>query len=513
MTAGAGCSDPACPVHAARRHPEGCPGHRVAVVGAGAAGTLVAAHLVDAAARNGCRVEVTLVDPAAEVGRGVAYSTTDRRHLLNVPCGRMSAWPQDPDHFLRWLRSRAEDERPGDGAGERVEACSYVPRTAYGDYLADVLDARAATAGRQVRVHHVRARAVDLAVGPLGVALTLDGGGGPLLADAVVLALGNRPPGTGWAPEGLLGSDRFVADPWAAPIADRVTDQAPVLLVGTGLTMVDLALTLGDGGRPLTAISRHGLTPRQHRPGSRPCLPPPEGLVGPDGAAVGGLTLARLRRAMAEQLAGSLAQYGDWRPAVDGLRPVTAAIWQGLPPDERAAFLAADAAGWEVVRHRMAPEVSRELAAARASGRLRIRRGEVAEVTPRGDRLDVRLVDGSRLVVGWVVNCTGPDPDLTATDDPLLRSLVGCGLAAPGEHGWGLATDPDGRLLDAGGAGSGRLWTLGAPRKGQLWETTAIPELRLQAAALADALLAGPASSVSRQRNSGDLVQYSASIA
>jgi uncharacterized NAD(P)/FAD-binding protein YdhS len=333
-------------------------------------------------------------------------------------------------------------------------------------------------------------------------------------ADSVVLAIGNRPPGTGWAPPELLGSDRFVADPWRSPITERITDRSPVLLVGAGLTMVDLALSLADGSREVTAISRRGLPPRAHRAGPRPCLPPPAELLGAEGEGPEGepLTLARLRRAVTGHLATSLARYGDWRPAVDGLRSVTSRLWQALPADQRAEFLAVDAAGWDTVRHRMAPAVARAVAAARTEGRLTVERGEVAAVVERADGLDVRLVDGRVLAVGWVVNCTGPDPDLTATPDPMLRNLFGAGLVGPGEQGWGLATDRDGRVLDAVGGSSGRVWTIGTPRKGQLWETTAVPELRVQAAELAAALLVPAPAAISPQRNLGDLVHFSAGI-
>ncbi|HWY24061.1 MAG TPA: hypothetical protein VNX47_04035, partial [Nevskia sp.] len=55
--------------------------------------------------------------------------------------------------------------------------------------------------------------------------------------------------------------------------------------------------------------------------------------------------------------------------------------------------------------------------------------------------------------------------------------------------GLGLLTDAQGALLDRDGQASTWLYTLGPARKGQLWETTAVPEIRVQAQALARRLL------------------------
>ena len=99
-----------------------------------------------------------------------------------------------------------------------------------------------------------------------------------------------------------------------------------------------------------------------------------------------------------------------------------------------------------------------------------------------------------------VVNCAGPQSDLRRTEDPLLANLLAAGSAAPGFLGMGIDTDDDGRVRSADGKPHPTLWALGALRRGQLWKTTAIPEIRTQANAIADYLVAAPAFRGARTR-------------
>ncbi|MFF8275957.1 FAD/NAD(P)-binding protein [Streptomyces lateritius] len=457
----------------------------VAVVGAGAAGALVAVQLCEAAARRRTPLDLVLIDPAAEAGRGTAYATEVPEHRLNVPVGGMSCYPDDPGHFRRWLCRHGEST---------VTAADFASRHRFGSYLADTLGRAIITAHGTVAVRRLRTTAgncADTADGRLALTLA---DGGTVTADSVVLATGPAAGTAGWAPAELRGSDRFVTDPWAPGALDAVDPADDVLLVGTGLTAVDLALVLDRPGRTVHAVSRSGLLPRPHAVAPLPPVPPPPGL--------GALPLHRLRPALRRHLAAVLRDHGDWRPAFDGLRPGIAALWQGLTDEERAEFLARDATRWNVHRHRMAPATAEAVARARAARRLRIHAGRIAAAEPLEDgRLVVRLADGRELTVARVVDCTGPGLRMDGADDPLWGGLIADGLAVPGPLGIGVATDA-GRLRDGQGRTERPLFTLGAPRRGELWETTAIPEIRVQAKEIAEAVLAPltPARPAGRRR-------------
>ncbi|WP_435223325.1 FAD/NAD(P)-binding protein [Streptomyces sp. Tue6028] len=444
--------------------------HTVAIVGAGAAGALTAVHLCETAARRRAPLDLVLVDPAPEAGRGTAYATPDPRHRLNVPASGMSCYPDDPGHFTRWLCRHGEPD---------VRGTDFATRYRYGAYLADTLAGAIVRAHGTVAVRRLRTRA-DACTGAPADAVELHLADGSLLrADSAVLATGPAPARGDRVPPALRGSARFVPAPWAPGALDGpLADCADVLLVGTGLTAVDLALSLDRPGRTVHAASRNGLLPQPHALSPAPAMPAPDGLDTP--------SLAALRRTVYRHIGRAVRTRGDWRPALDSLRPHTARLWRSLTPDERAAFLEREGALWNTHRHRMAPVTAESVARARTARRLRVHSGAVTGAVVRDDDVLVALSDGTRIQVGWVVDCTGPGP---RPEDPLWRSLFDSGAAVPGPLGMGVATR-DGRLLDAEGRAERPLFTLGSPRRGELWETTAVPEIRAQAAALAGQLLA-----------------------
>jgi uncharacterized NAD(P)/FAD-binding protein YdhS len=458
----------------------------VAVLGAGASGTLTAAALLDAA-RPLRPVRVLLMDPFASSGRGVAYGTGQSQHLLNVPAGSMGADPTDPEGFLRWTRRNAD---------ESARAADYLPRGWYGAYLAETLHAaadRALEDGRGALLR-VQRRAVHVATESSRNNLVVtDDEGLEQVADAVVLATGNPPPGQRWAPPALRRSPYFVADPWAPGMLPQLrtqltsrTDRLPILLVGTGLTMVDVALSLAGSGRPLLAVSRTGRLPAAHRT-------LPTGAAPPSELPARSLTADRLRAWFGRHVEEVQAATGDWRPAVDGLRPYTSQLWRRLPLAERARFLSLDARAWERARHRMAPVTAAGVRKLRTSGTLAVRSGTVVAATPLASGLRVQLSaePGDVVDVAAVINCTGPETDPYAWNNAVVDGLLAHGVASSDPLGLGLRTDLAGRLVDPTGRTSRRLVTLGSPRRGALYETTAIPEIRCQAQSLATLLVDG----------------------
>ncbi|MEZ0578698.1 FAD/NAD(P)-binding protein [Nocardioides sp. MH1] len=449
----------------------GCP--RVAVVGAGAAGTLSALHLLRTAVATRTRLDVVLVDPAVRWARGAAFGTADPRHLLNVPARGMSALPEQPDDFVVW---RQRMGLGGDGD-------TFAPRMEWSRYLADLVYTARRDASGTATMTHRRARALEVRRTEDGLVVGTDEGN-QVAADAVVVATGLPSAGDHWAPAAVRASPRFVADPLEAGVLAEVRGNGgDALLVGTGLTMVDVVLTLSSSpavGR-LLAVSRSGALPAGHLARR---LPP----VLPD-VSDWGSSLEHIRERAARHVAAVRAETGDWRPGVDGVRHRVAELWQRLDEADRATFVARDAGPWNLLRHRMPPSSTATLASLRGEGRLEIRAGEIADVAPapRG-ALRVELTDGSVREVGWVVNCTGPRSDVRTLGNPLLEDLLrprpdGV-LATVSTGGMGFRTDR-GRVVDGAGSTATPLWTLGALRRGELWESTAVPEIREQAVAVA----------------------------
>ncbi|QXP90553.1 FAD/NAD(P)-binding protein [Methylococcus capsulatus] len=458
------------------------PPQTIAIVGAGFSGTLVAAHLLF---RAKAPLTVHLIErERSRFARGVAYSTTEDCHLLNVPAGNMSAFPDDREHFLRWAQAREAEMLDCACVGE-VTAAAYLPRRAYGDYIAQILDEAERGAAPGVGLDRRIDEVASLKVEDGAVALRL-ASGAQLRADRVVLALGNFRPGDPSGADGAFHrSARYHGDPWAPEVLDRLLPTESCLLVGSGLTMVDWAVTLNQAGYrgAIHVVSRRGLWPQRHKPGA------PAAFGVESSGAVGAV-----RKGLHSVRAFIRDTGADWRPAIDALRPMTQTLWKSLGLSEQRRFLRHLRTFWDCHRHRLAPGIAARLDRMLESAQLVRHVGRIRGFRDEGGRVEVAIrprgSDQSYVFnVDAVVNCSGSESDYRRLDSPLVKDLLVQRLIRPDPLALGLDVADSGALVDAEGAASGFLFTLGPPQKGRLWETTAVPEIRGQAARLAVELL------------------------
>lgn len=452
----------------------------IVVIGAGFCGTAVAVHLLRQAGAEPTRV--LLLNRSGLMARGVAYGTRTESHVLNVPASRMSALPEDPASFLHYAQGR----------DPRVTGASFVPRRWFGDYLEQLLAKAAHQAAPDVRF---RAMVGDV----IGIGIINGRGqvelasGECIVADRVVLALGNfAPADPPLADMSFFTSPRYVRDPWRPDALWGVATDQPVLLIGTGLTMLDVLLDLKSRGHraPIYALSRRGLLPQSHR-----TLEEPPRYRGQLAAQLGATPTARAALALVRRELRETAALGiDWRDVIGGLRKATPAIWAQWPEAERRRFLRHVRPHWEIHRHRCAPEQNSALCEELATGRLRVRAGRLLACEDDLDGVTVqwraRGVDAIHYQrVGCVINCTGPASDTRNLREPLLLSLAASGLLRRDALGLGLDTDDRYALLDRQGKPSSVLHYVGPFLKAQLWEATAVPELSEHAAQLAQQLI------------------------
>jgi uncharacterized NAD(P)/FAD-binding protein YdhS len=455
----------------------------IVIAGAGFSGVVTAAQILRGDADGPLRV--VLINRSGTMARGVAYGTNSPAHVLNVPAGRMGAAHDDPEGFLRYARAQNASITPD----------AFVPRSLYGDYLEDFLAeaARAARPGVCLDRLVGEVTSIEPTANGAGARVSVSDGM-ELFADRVVLALGNYPPeDIPVADPSFYGSRLYVRDPWMRGALDAASACKSVLLIGTGLTMLDIALELSARGvsGPMYAVSRHGLLPQAHHvpaiaPGTRhrpPCL------------QAGPATARAYLRAVREQVRQLAAEGEDWRPVVDSIRPLTPGLWHALKPKERARFLRHVRPFWEVHRHRAAPVAAAAFQRLLDRGQLQIRAGRIQGYELAGDSVRVCVRPrGSDTIehftVGAVVNCTGPSGDLRMLRDPLIDFLRKRDMVRPDALGLGLETSEDGALLDASGKPSPFLYYVGPLLKASHWESTAVPELRVHAARLAATLTA-----------------------
>jgi uncharacterized NAD(P)/FAD-binding protein YdhS len=415
----------------------------VAIVGGGFSGAMLAARLAERG------VASTLINRTPDFGLGVAYSTPFDGHLLNVRSSRMSALADRPDHFVRWLEANAPEFADPDG---------FAPRRLFGRYVqARLAEVEAAHPGLIERV-------VGEAAGVEADGVLLSDGR-RIAADAVVLTTGNPAPRTASG-----GSDRILSDPWTPGALEAIGADDDILIVGTGLTMVDMLLALearGWRGRA-TALSRRGLLPRAHGEKPDPAEPP-----GP--ALLSGSLSSRLAEAR------KVSRRAGWREMMEGLRPITAELWGKADTATRGRIVRHLRPWWDVHRHRLAPRIGAHIDGLLADNRLSVVSGRVKSITADADGVQLNWrprqgLDRPPLTARWLIDCTGPGhaPEADPVTGPLLRE----GRARLDPLRLGLELDASGRVLDVDGRPDPTLFVLGPPARAAFWETIAVPDIR-----------------------------------
>jgi len=451
----------------------------IVIVGGGFCGVLVAANLLRRPPAGPTRV--VLIERSASPGRGVAYAQRAHQYLLNVPAGRMSANSRSPAEFLHFVQRRI----PNAGADD------FLPRSLYGEYLEEVLLAAQLSAPANIRldiwqgeVSGVRRIQRHL---PLQVELA---DGRRLTADDVVLATGNPPPASVPAAAALIGHPAYVADPWSCDL--QFSRQQSILLIGTGLTMADVVnAASADSQRTpiLHAISRHGLVPpRQTAFRADAFRGDGNALLLAAATSLRGLTRSvRLLAREAEGLGG------DWREGITFVRNMAPTIWQRLSQRDRARFIRHLRTRWDVHRHRLPPALLQRVDTLRTAKRLQVHAGQVRRLQPLDGKIEVTWqprgqTQTRELSVDRVINCTGPDYSIERSRQPLWSSLLQCGLCVSDPLGLGLRTGPAGAVIDADGWPGPHLFYVGPMLRADLWEATAVGELRVHAEQVAATL-------------------------
>jgi uncharacterized NAD(P)/FAD-binding protein YdhS len=443
----------------------------VVIIGGGFSGTMVACQL---GRRCGRELSIAIVERKGQPGRGVAYGSRCPEHLLNVPPGNMSAFPDQPDHFAQWLSERT----PAPGSSSE-----FVPRKLFGQYIGEVLDRTLAETAMNLK--WIEDEAFSVHIQEPGSLIVHLFSRSQLETKYVILATGNFPPGDP-VPFGEHGSQTYARYAWSDDALRGLTDSGSILLLGSGLTAIDQVMSL-------YATAFRGHIYMLSRRGLMPCVHHLENSWPTEWTQTLPRTARGLVSAVRCEVRRANSNDSDWRAVIDSLRSNSQRIWQELPLQERKRFLRHVRPYWDVHRHRYAPDVQRVLDELKAHNGLSLIAGRVlqcrydyhsAEVQYRtratGEELTLR--------VNRIVNCTGPEADFRKLHDPLTRSLMQQGLARPDALSLGLDVAEDGALINAGGVPSETLFAIGPLRKGCLWETTAVPEIREQAQSLATRL-------------------------
>jgi uncharacterized NAD(P)/FAD-binding protein YdhS len=464
----------------------------VAIIGGGFSGAAVAIHL---ARWSDAPLSLSVVEPRAAVGAGLAHSTPEPEHRLNGPDAIHAPYPDAPSHFADWMR--ASGALAADPQAVAANGLVFPRRHDFGRYVAGEFERHARGNPSGSRIDHVRRLAQRISVDGDGVAVELDGGR-PLRADVAVLALGWNAVGVPGPLAALDGHRGWLGDPWASDRLAALDPEAPVLLVGTGLTASDVFASLAARGHraPVVALSRRGLRPASQNP-HRSSRPMWERLLDADPEVLHRTgrpaTVRAAVRALRREIAAVDAASSSWHVPFDALRDASWLFWPDWSDRDKRRWVRHVKGWYDAFRYRNPPQVERILDDALRERRLGIVAGRLHSARPAGGAIEVAYDarrDGARrrLRVAAVVNCTGPQPRPSGSGNPLWRALLADGLARDAASGLGVDVDATGRVLDAAGRAGGRLFAIGPPTIGRFGEAVAVPYVLRRIAPIAAAI-------------------------
>ena len=456
----------------------------IAIIGGGFCGLMTTVNLLRKATTP---LKISLINTGYPLGRGIAYSTYSSTHALNVIAGNMSAFPDKPDDFIDWVHEKDEYKNIDKALLYRT----FLPRNLYGEYIEQVWKTALVNKPAYVELNCIDDKAVDVEVGDDLVVVLLQSGK-QINATKLVIATGNSEPRDPLIPNAAFyASKAYFRNSWKGESVEANKPGKDVLIIGSGLTMVDTILGLLEKGftGKIYSLSPHGFGILPHRHGGMKYTGLEKELKEP-------YQLDELVR-LAHRHIRIVRKLGlSAEPIIDSLRPYTQKIWQSLSLKERKYLMSSRLRHlWGVARHRLPVHTHDLMQSLRIQNKLIVLAGNLKDINETADGLQISYYNrksrlNETLTVERVINCTGPESSIKKTGNVVLQNMWKRGVLTADPLELGINADAeDFRVIDKYGEKLPAVFTMGTNLRGMLWESTAVPELRIQADKLAGLIL------------------------
>lgn len=455
----------------------------IGIIGAGFTGTMTAIQLIE---KSSAALKIVLINERESLNKGIAYNPYSEKHILNVITGKMSAYSDKPDHFLDWIMARPDFLEKD----KTLIANSFLPRKIYGEYLCEIWQQALKTAAeKKITVEVIDSFVIDLDTSDTGVSLWLDNDATFSVDECIIASGSNIPRNPVIKNKTFYQSKNYFQNPWKIESVKDTKKNTAVLIIGNGLTMVDTVLGLLEQGfkGEIFSISPNGFNILPHRHNGLKYTKLTEELSE-------GLHLFELVKLVNKHIR-MVREYGvSAEPIIDSLRPHTQKIWRSFSEKDKELFMFRLRHLWGVARHRIPLHSYDKIQQLRFDGKLHINSGKIIDMneTEKGiqiDYFDKKEHARKNIQVSRVINCTGPETDFLNLDKSFLKNCVLKGILVQDNLKLGISTNIDTfQVIDAKGELHRNLFTLGSSLKGELWESTAVNELRGQADKLAEQL-------------------------
>lgn len=443
----------------------------IAIIGGGWSGILTAIQLLE----KSKDISIKIINSEQLLGLGIAYSTSDESHLLNVPAGKMSAFPDNPKHFTDWLIKKGYPEK-------EIEK-QFLPRLVYGKYIQEFID----SIKQNAQVEIINARAIDIHKESINYSIQLNNENS-VSTDKIVLALGNFLPATPKSASlDFFESPNYFKNPWNTDYLKNIQINQNILIMGTGLTMVDCVISLKKAGitGKLFVVSPRGYTPAPH--GIKQTYPDFY-------AEIKGKTLLEIFKIVRKHLKLAESKNIPWIGVVDSLRPNLQKLWISLSLKGKQQFISHIRHIWGLARHRLPLSVHTQLMDLKTKGQLEIIGGRILDMQEKNNTVSVTLrlrksTTICELNVSRVINCTGPQTNYKELQNELVKNLLSKRMILADDLKMGIKTTLNGQVLEKDNTASTDMYAIGSLLRGVLWETTAVPEIRMQAESIAKQII------------------------
>jgi uncharacterized NAD(P)/FAD-binding protein YdhS len=456
---------------------------KIGIIGGGFTGTMLASQLIE---KSNTPFEIIIIAKKETFIKGIAYNPYSKKHLLNVITSKMSAYPNLPNHFLDWVM-KMPDFKDKD---QTLIANSFLPRYLYGEYLIDIWKNTESNAkSKNITITFCDNEVIDLNLKKNTISLTLDNKS-ELIINQCIIATGNNLPGNPSIKNNNFYTNKnYFQNPWSADSVKNIKSNLPVLIIGNGLTMVDTVFGLIENNfkEEIYSISPNGFNILPHRHNGLKYTKLTEELKE-------NMRLYDLVKLVNKHIKISRSFGVSAEPIIDSLRPYSQKIWQSFTDEEKKLFMQRIRHLWGVARHRFPVHSHDKIQQLRIDGKLHIYAGKIVDINETGECVTVEYFDkkekqNKKIKVSRVINCTGPETNLMNLDGNFLKNCLQKGIIKQDNLKLGISANTQTfQVINSIGEAHKNLFTLGSNLKGELWESTAVNELRDQAEQLAEQL-------------------------
>jgi len=456
----------------------------IAIIGAGFSGTMTAVQLIK---KLKTQCQIVLFDNQENFNKGIAYNPYSSRHILNVIASKMSAFPDEPNHFVEWLMHQ-ENFKNED---KQLIANSFLPRKLYGEYLSSIwLETLDLATKKKININPIHNQIEDLNIIENQIILELNNQK-QFVTDICVIATGNfLPKNPTILNMAFYESSKYFQNPWSDKTVQNLNADLPTLIIGNGLTMVDTVLSITEKGYKgkIYSISPNGFNILPHRH---------NGMIYSEiiPEISNQKKLNEIFKTIKKHVQ-NVRKYGvSAEPIIDSLRPFTQSIWKSFSPDEKAQFMTRFRHLWGVARHRIPTKSHDILQQLRIEGNLKIISGTLINLCDNGEYITVDYFNKKNkslesIGVSRIINCTGPDSNIANLRFSFLKKCLDKNYLQQDDLKLGIRTNTTTfQIIQKNGIPHTNLFTLGSNLRGELWESTAVNEIRIQADQLSNQLI------------------------